>query len=520
MSDNKITQDQLEPNVMEELESGIGDLNALNTENKDSLVAAVTEIYGKSVIADAVGEPLAVTDTFSEMGNEINSLLSSFKTNMMNNGVTVESGDKFKSLIDKIATMVEEGGNKGIKFAQGSLNNITLPASTSYNAYPINMDIDFTPSIIIVNIGKFIIQTTSTYYTANTTVNSLIHNSSSKACFIQTSQGTSMGAGYAYITSNKLYMSNFRYDYTVSLSEITYLAIGVGEEDTTLRDSLASILQEEGVTTTEEDDMASLITKVDQEFDRKNNEIENNRGLDIISATELPATGRENQICVITDNPVGDILVTPFSSSTVPDDNILVYTNNDTPNYSINFNNTILELSILKVWQTENKNLKTYKWNNNSWELLYKDTLSLVTNGQQPSDIDGFFILDGDKWYYSSSNSAIAPYRTESHLFTCFNKSINFTLYNTVDITCFVGSTTNGGRNLHFGRSTTLREISLNSNINTLLNYNSEYVSATINSKTKKTFTLDITNINGWGYPTLTAAGQINYLYITDIRLY
>ena len=102
MSDNKITQDQLEPNVMEELESGIGDLSVLSTENKDSLVAAVTEIYGKSIIADAVGEPLAVTETFSEMGNEINNLLNSFKTNMMNSGVIVESGDKFKQLIEKI----------------------------------------------------------------------------------------------------------------------------------------------------------------------------------------------------------------------------------------------------------------------------------------------------------------------------------------------------------------------------------------------------------------------------------
>ena len=39
--------------------------------------------------------------------------------------------------------------------------------------------------------------------------------------------------------------------------------------------------------------MASLITKVDGI----------SGGLDIISATELPANGRENQICVITDNP-------------------------------------------------------------------------------------------------------------------------------------------------------------------------------------------------------------------------
>ena len=151
MSDNKITQDQLEPNVMEELESGIGDLSTLSTENKDSLVAAVTEIYGKNVIAEAIGEPLAVTDTFSEMGNEINSLLSSFKTNMMNSGVTVESGDKFKQLIEKIKGLTEGEENKSIRFAEGVCDNITIGVNTATNwtEYIFEQDFGFIPSRIM-----------------------------------------------------------------------------------------------------------------------------------------------------------------------------------------------------------------------------------------------------------------------------------------------------------------------------------------------------------------------------------
>ena len=64
---------------------------------------------------------------------------------------------------------------------------------------------------------------------------------------------------------------NSQYVHTIipSGAKIKWYAIGVGEEDTTLRDSLASILQEEGVSVTEEDDMASLISKVDEEFDRQ-----------------------------------------------------------------------------------------------------------------------------------------------------------------------------------------------------------------------------------------------------------
>ena len=99
---------------------------SLLTESKD-VIGAINELFqsannGKELIANAIGEPLSSEDTFSAMSNDINGLLSTFKTNMMNNGITVESGDKFKSLIDKIATMVEEGSGKGIQFATGTID--------------------------------------------------------------------------------------------------------------------------------------------------------------------------------------------------------------------------------------------------------------------------------------------------------------------------------------------------------------------------------------------------------------
>ena len=48
-----------------------------------------------------------------------------------------------------------------------------------------------------------------------------------------------------------------------TLNITKWLAIGVGEEDTTLRDSLANILEDEGVEVSPEDDMVTLISKVD-----------------------------------------------------------------------------------------------------------------------------------------------------------------------------------------------------------------------------------------------------------------
>ena len=277
MSDNKITQDQLEPNVMEELESGIGDLNTLSTENKDSLVAAVTEIYGKNIIAEAIGEPLAVTDTFSEMGSEINSLLSSFKTNMMNSGVTVESGDKFKQLIEKIKGLTEGEGNKGIQYTKLTGQwEIQSNQSTGNKTISIPLGLDFTPSIIICYFP--------TYAAYGFGGGAYFYNLSGQQNVIVTNnipyinaQNSNSKMEITNISSESISISNGfytpdgeRYYFLGGICTEIY-AIGIGEEDTTLRDSLASILQEEGVEVTEEDDMASLITKVDEEFEDTKN---------------------------------------------------------------------------------------------------------------------------------------------------------------------------------------------------------------------------------------------------------
>ena len=274
MSDNKITQDQLESNVMEELESGIGDLSTLSTENKDSLVAAVTEIYGKNVIAEAIGEPLAVTDTFAEMGNEINSLLSSFKTNMMNSGVTVESGDKFKQLIDKIKGLTEGEGNKGIQFAQGEGNwemeRVPKENAASYSYVKIPLNLSFEPTIVFCYTPE------TTHYRAsdgidhyeNIYVTNLLGTSANFGTDFQPIRFYNLTKDEIEIRGTSMTHSNIQGNNFYSLATFTHWwAIGVGEEDTTLRDSLADILENKGVDVTEEDDMASLITKVDRFID-------------------------------------------------------------------------------------------------------------------------------------------------------------------------------------------------------------------------------------------------------------
>ena len=238
----------------------IGETELATTDK--TLTGAINELFqsannGKELIANAIGEPLSSEQTFSAMSNDINGLLSTFKTNMMNNGVTVESGDKFKQLIDKIANMVEEGEGKGVKFASGDTIEINYTSRTDYGTVKttINTNLNFTPNYVFVCV--------------DTLINSKTHKNVvfSNLYKTQIAGGTLDGTT---ITVTDIRQESFKIsvlDSSFNLGAGTWYAIGVGEEDTTLRDSLASILQDSGVEVTEEDDMANLITKVDTELD-------------------------------------------------------------------------------------------------------------------------------------------------------------------------------------------------------------------------------------------------------------
>ena len=255
---------------IEALEQGVAGSEELLTNDK-TIIGAINELFqnannGKELIANAIGKPISKNDTFSAMSNEINGLLSTFKTNMMNNGVTVESTDKFKTLIDKIATMVEEGGGKGIQFAEGTID---IPAVIDHDNWSsvTSSTLDFTPSYVFCHIpGQ------AFYYDGVDTVGLPIKELvvSNLAYFDFKHSSYSYGA-WIRLTLNKnntftikTKFSNTKFTpYTNPLVGNWY-AIGVGEEDTTLRDSLASILGGNGVDVSNEDDMSSLISKVDE----------------------------------------------------------------------------------------------------------------------------------------------------------------------------------------------------------------------------------------------------------------
>ena len=176
---NIIEQNGLtEAQVIELIKNNIsGDISQLNTSNKSSLVAAINELFqsannGKQLIANAIGEPLNSNDTFSAMSSDINSLLSTFKTNMTNIGVTVNSSDKFKSLIDKINTTYISGGLDIISAtelpATGKENQICVITDNPVDKFLVSsLDSDFSnlPNDTILLQTKY--ESTTHNYTVN-----------------------------------------------------------------------------------------------------------------------------------------------------------------------------------------------------------------------------------------------------------------------------------------------------------------------------------------------------------------
>ena len=298
---HKISKEQIDPGVKDHIMSFVGDVADLETEVNTDIISAVNSLMVDRVdnaenmgkLANAIGEPVTANHSVDEVVEGLGEMLSTFKTNMMNSGVMVESGDKFKALIDKIKGLTEGEGNKGIQFAEGecdvSVYDNASNVSSNYYYDPTNgvisygTTLDFTPTAIFLCVPKLFWGFNDTQMVCNAVISSLYNNSSSKVATLgaynrSTNGASAEGIVEAYITNVtnstfKLYVLPHSGSYRGIKCKCQWYAIGVGEEDTTLRDSLANILQEEGVSVTEEDDMASLITKVDQEFNEKNNEI-------------------------------------------------------------------------------------------------------------------------------------------------------------------------------------------------------------------------------------------------------
>ena len=504
---NIIDTSEIEAQI-QAVDTKVGELSSLRTSDKDNIVDAINELFqsannGKELIANAIGEPLSAEDTFQAMSNDINGLLSTFKANMMNNGVTVESNDRFKTLIDKISTMVEEGEGKGVKFASGDTIEINYASRTDYGTVKttINTNLNFTPNYVFVCV--------------DTLINSKTHKNVvfSNLYKTQIAGGTLDGTT---VTVTDIRQESFKIsvlDSSFNLGAGTWYAIGVGEEDTTLRDSLANILQDAGVEVTEEDDMASLISKVDQKFDESG-------GLDIISATELPATGKEGQICVVMENPIDNYAIISPGNSIIPDSSVLLRYNTKTPNYTFQFGNQLLSYNFYSA-SFNGTVYPSYYWENSSWNLLTQSYVPIVENGVTPVPGNSLTLNTSSNYFIfteaGDEDCLIVPDSFDYNHLTTTTTPIDFGLYNKVEVDARVLS--QGTKTCYIGRSVAARTAQQTTNAVTYYCYwHSQGVQ--ISSTTTTTYTFDISEATGTGYLLFFSTNVAVQLAIVNIRLY
>ena len=144
-----------------------------------------------------------------------------------------------------------------------------------------------------------------------------------------------------------------------------------------LLESLRQTLRDNGIEINGNETLAELIVKVGEGFESK-------AGIDIITASELPVNGRENQICVITEEEVGNIVVCPNSTYTTINNNDVFVQTMSNLNKNIcayNSGNMLVHLPISKTYIKLNDMLLTrdsYIYRNGSWELFTLADLVII----------------------------------------------------------------------------------------------------------------------------------------------
>ena len=529
MSDpnNLVYRDQLDDNVIDMLSEDIGSNYSLRTENQKTIVAALNEIKGKNMIAGAIGDPLLNTDTYQSMKDKIEGLTNDLKIKLINNNISVAPYDKLKALIEKIDNL------------QGTINSENLTTGTC----DITLDIDnptYTLNYNLANVPSKVFLCCDIFNGRRGSVNvvsadfpGVIISSENADNMLEVSCQNDGDFSFNLLITDltaetcNLTLNTYIPDSVESVINVhvtKWYAIGeeLVEETSALKESLKEILTNKGVEVTGDESLAELILKVD--------EIKTGGSLNIISATELPASGIDNQVCVITDNPVDLFTVSSDFSDVTTDTSKIVMligstqTNNtaDGTLLELTAGNIITKYYFIKACQGETR-LDSYYWLNNQWNQLTAAYLYWLENKIfQNTDYFGTQ-ASGNTWHQDDINGLyISKFGTGNENYIITNTElIDFSAYKTIEMTIKVGNTvstsflwigvgkTSGTYNLGFTGTITSYLPTARSN------------GCYVDCASTGTYTVDISDITGTGYLGIQVEDDIHAnFYIYDIKLY
>ena len=205
----------------------------------------------------------------------------------------------------------------------------------------------------------------------------------------------------------------------------------------TMKNDLKQVLTDEGVTVTTGDTMSSLITKVDEEFERKNA----NSGLDIISATELPNEVVNNQVCLITESFGKVYIANELSTAVLNEGDVYIKTTTAyyyaTTHIITPMNDISLNLSrIVQIKNGTEEKIDGYVGIDGQW--VPTDSLEFYLfkegTGLHPS-VGGFNTIESDGKYSVSNNSiSLTGYADFGNITIQSKNKIDLTEYSKLEV--------------------------------------------------------------------------------------
>ena len=167
----------------------------------------------------------------------------------------------------------------------------------------------------------------------------------------------------------------------------------------TIKERVVDILLNNGTEASINESWKNLLDKLEEDSGGSG-------GLDIICATELPATGRENQICVITDNPVDNFLLTSNLNDVDVEDINTIYI----PNIPDDQSKLVVVGEEIKtnyyfnsIVQGEDR-LESFIYKNGSWEQLTINLMYFIEAGLQRHP--EFFVMPSSSggWSFTATS--------------------------------------------------------------------------------------------------------------------
>ncbi len=159
-------------------------------------------------------------------------------------------------------------------------------------------------------------------------------------------------------------------------------------------------------------------------------------GIELITATSLPATGKEGQLCVITNTSSSSYLISSDESDVKVNDSvirILTSTNTLCEKYTYTANNSTISFRISQALQN-NVAVPLYVYTNNAWKQIGFTSIFALKNCVVQS---GFSIgSTGSNAYYNSSKGLVLVPGANSYLtqFQPFGHTVDFSKYKAVRV--------------------------------------------------------------------------------------